>query len=401
MTAEVSTGGEQGLFDGVIVVDLTRALAGPHATMMLADLGARVIKVEPPHGDESRGWGPPFVGNEPISTYFLSCNRNKESVTADLKSSPGQQLLSDLIRVADVLIENFRPGVLARLGFDEDTLRQLNPRLILCSLSGFGHDGPESQRPGYDQIVQGEAGLMSLTGPDPSSPTKVGVPIADLLTGMNGAFAIAAALFDAARRPVPRGRTVRTSLLAGVVGVHAYQGTRVTIAGQSPRAQGNRHPSIAPYGMFHTADGPVQISVGNEATWQRFCDVIGLDSADPTFADNERRVRSVAALDELINDRLSTADADHWLKRLADAAVPAGKVRSLEQVYEWEQTRSQGLVIEVDHPDIGPVELTGSPIRVDDRHEAGTRDSHSAPPRLGEHNDSVRRWLDEQLHQVS
>ncbi|ANY23877.1 CaiB/BaiF CoA transferase family protein [Gordonia terrae] len=387
---------QSGLLDGVLVVDLTRALAGPHATMMLADLGARVVKVEPPNGDESRSWGPPFVGDEQISTYFLSCNRNKESVTADLKTDEGTDFLADLIAVADVLVENFRPGVLARLGFDDERLRALNPRLVVCSLSGFGHDGPEAQRPGYDQIVQGEAGLMSITGPDEAHPTKVGVPIADLLTGMNGAFAIVAALFDVRRNPRGPGRTVRTSLLAGVVGIHAYQGTRYTVGGETPVAQGNRHPSIAPYGMFHAADGAVQISVGNEATWRRFANALGLDAEVERFRTNRDRVGHRAELEAEINSVLGESNTEHWLRALTAAGVPAGRVRDLEQVYSWDQTRSQGLVVEVDHPDLGTVELPGPPIRVDDREYAGTRETHRPPPRLGEHDESVRAWLREQ-----
>ncbi len=245
------------LLSDILVIDLTRALAGPHAALMLADLGARVIKVETPGtGDDSRGWGPPFVGPEaePQSTYFMSANRNKESVTADLKSDEGRRLLRRLVTQADVLCENFRPGVLDRLGFSIDELHALNPRLVVLSITGFGHDGPEGGRAGYDQIAQGEAGLMSLTGNGPEEPMKVGVPIGDLLAGMYGAYGVVAALHERAR--TGHGRHVRTSLLAAIVGVHAYQGTRWTIAGEVPTAIGNQHPSICPYGLFHTADQP-------------------------------------------------------------------------------------------------------------------------------------------------
>ncbi|MDQ1582918.1 MAG: hypothetical protein QOF36_972, partial [Microbacteriaceae bacterium] len=212
----------------ITVLDLTRALAGPHASMMLGDLGARVIKVESPGGDDTRSWGPPFVGPdtdaEGISTYFLSCNRNKESVVLDLKDDAGRRALRTLIAHSDVLIENFRPGTLDRLGFPVETIAEINPRLITLSISGFGHDGPEGGKPGYDQIAQGEAGLMSITGPDADNPTKSGVPIADLLAGMYGAYGILAALHE--RQSTGRGRVVRTSLLASVIGVHAFQGTR-------------------------------------------------------------------------------------------------------------------------------------------------------------------------------
>lgn len=379
-----------GPLDGIVVVDLSRALAGPQATMMLADLGARVIKVEAPSGDESRTWGPPFVGDADISTYFLSCNRNKESVTADLKTSEGRELLQDLVRVADVLVENFRPGVLDRLGFSEDHLRQLNPGLVQCSLTGFGHDGPEGQRPGYDQIAQGEAGLMSLTG-TPSNPTRVGVPIADLLAGMNAAFGILSALVERAGNG--RARKVRTSLLASVVGIHAFQGTRFTVAGQVGQGEGNHHPAIAPYGLFRAADAPIQIACGNDGLWRRLCDVLGMDADDPELSTNARRVARRRQLTETMESVLAGASADEWLARLSESGVPSGRVRTLDEVYGWEQTRSQGLVIEVDHPELGPIELPGSSLRFDDNPYSGGRTDHAAPPLLGQHDESVRAWL--------
>ncbi|KQW45018.1 CoA-transferase [Nocardioides sp. Root1257] len=380
-----------GPLDGVLVVDLSRALAGPQATMMLADLGARVIKVESSAGDDSRHWGPPFVGEDRTSTYFLSCNRNKESVTADLKSDEGRRLLEALVRRADVLVENFRPGVLDRLGFPVDTLQELNPRLIVCSLTGFGHDGPEGQRPGYDQIAQGEAGLMSLTGED-GHPTKVGVPIGDLLAGMNAAYGVVSALYE--RERTGRGRVVRTSLLASIVGIHAFQGTRYTVGAVVPRGEGNHHPSISPYGLFETADAPVQIACGNDDLWRRLCDVTGLKADARSYATNADRVADRDQLTAELETVLRTASAEHWLKLLADAGVPAGRVRTLDEVYAWDQTRSQGLVVEVDHPRLGPLELPGPVLRFDDRPYAGGRPSHTHPPLLGEHDESVRAWLD-------
>ena len=257
----------------VLVVDLSRALAGPHATMMLGDLGARVIKVETPNGgDDTRGWGPPFVGPEDDrqSTYFLSANRNKESIALDLKADADREVLLQLVDRADVLVENFRTGVLERLGLGIESLLERNPRLVVLSITGFGHDGPEGGRAGYDQIAQGEAGLMSLTGSGPDDPQRVGVPIGDLLAGMYGAYGVLAALLE--RSTTGRGQVVRTSLLSAVVGVHAFQGTRWTVAGEVGRAQGNHHPSISPYGLFHCRDGAVQIAVGSEGLWKRLCD---------------------------------------------------------------------------------------------------------------------------------
>ena len=271
-----STGSSQtsGPLSDVLVVDLSRALAGPQATMMMGDLGARVVKIEAPgHGDDTRGWGPPFVGpdDDRQSTYFLSANRNKQSMTLDLKAEADREVLLALVRRADVLVENFRTGVLERLGLGIASLQELNPRLVVLSITGFGHDGPEGGRAGYDQIAQGEAGLMSLTGSGPEDPQRVGVPISDLLAGMYGAYGVLAALHERERTGV--GTVVRTSLLAATVGVHAFQGTRWTVAGQVGRAQGNHHASIAPYGLFHCADGTVQIALGSEALWRRFVSV--------------------------------------------------------------------------------------------------------------------------------
>jgi crotonobetainyl-CoA:carnitine CoA-transferase CaiB-like acyl-CoA transferase len=381
------------MLSDLVVVDLTRALAGPHAAMMLADLGARVIKVESPAGgDESRSWGPPFVGpdDDPVSTYFLSANRNKESVTADLKSEEGKRFLTRLVAHADVLLENFRTGVLDRLGFSMERLHEINPRLVVLSITGFGHDGPEGGRAGYDQIAQGEAGLMSLTGPSADEPTRVGVPIGDLLSGMYGAYGVLAALHE--RSVTGRGRIVRTSLLASVVGVHAYQGTRWTVAHEVPHALGNHHPSIAPYGLFHTGDAPIQIACGNDTQWRALSGLLGID--DDRFASNRTRVGHRDDLVAAMEAALAADPAERWLARLADLGIPAGKVRTLDDVYTWDQTLSQGLLIDVDHPTLGPVQLPGPPLRFDDNAFAGTRERHLPPPRLGEHDASVRAWLD-------
>lgn len=383
----------QNLLSDLVVVDLTRALAGPQAAMMLGDLGARVIKVESPDGgDDSRGWGPPFVGtgDSPESTYFLSANRNKESVTADLKSSEGKDFLTKLIRRADVLVENFRPGVLDRLGFSVEQLHQLNPGLVILSITGFGHDGPEGGRAGYDQIAQGEGGLMSITGA--VEPTKVGVPIADLLAGMYGAYGALAALHE--RSITGKGRVVRTSLLAAVIGVHASHGTKWTVAGELPERVGNHHAQIAPYGMYRTKDDIVQVAVGSEGQWRTFAPLVGIDPADERFAANAQRVAHRDDLTALIELAFSQQPADVWLEHLAEQGIPAGKVRDFQQVYEWEQTRSQGLLIDVEHPTLGRVQLPGSPLRFDDQPYAGARKVNLPPPRLGEHNESVRAWLD-------
>jgi crotonobetainyl-CoA:carnitine CoA-transferase CaiB-like acyl-CoA transferase len=381
-----------GPLSDLVVIDLTSALAGPHAAMMLADLGARVIKVEPPGGDESRGWGPPWAGSgeQRESTYFFAANRNKESVVADLKSADGLRLLTRLVRHADVLLENFRPGLLDRLGLSVERLQELNPRLVIGSITGFGHDGPEAARSGYDQIAQGESGLMSVTGEE--QPMKVGVPISDLLAGMYVAYGVLAALHE--RRKTGQGRVVRTSLLASSVGVHAYLGTQWTVARQVPEPVGNGHRSIAPYGMFRTADAPIQICCGSESLWRALAPVVGLDPVDVRFTTNADRVAHIPELTVLIEQALAAGPAAYWLTRLREAGVPVGKVRRLDEVYEWEQTRSQGLVIEVDHASAGRLELPGPPLRFDDQAYA-SREQHLPPPRLGEHTDAVLGWLDE------
>src|SRR5215210_8082520 len=385
-----------GPLDGVLVVDLTRALAGPHAGMMLGDLGARVIKVETPGGgDDSRGWGPPFVdtpdgGRE--STYFFSANRNKESIALDLKDDADKAVLTELLRRADVLMENFRPGTLARLGFGTEVLAELNPRLVTLAISGFGHDGPEGGRAGYDQIAQGEGGLMSLTGSGPDDPQRVGVPIGDLLAGMYGAYGVLAALLE--RERTGAGQVVRTSLLAAIVGVHAFQGTRWTVAGEVGRAQGNHHPSIAPYGLFHCRDGAVQISVGSEGLWQRFCAGFGIDPTTEGLATNPERVAARERVIELVEGAFAEWDAEPLLARLAEVGIPAGKVRTMDEVYGWDQTLSQGLKIEVDHQTLGPVSLPGPPLRFFAASgQETTRTKHVAPPVLDADAARVRGWL--------
>src|SRR4051794_9660927 len=381
-----------GPLSDLLVLDLTRALAGPHAAMMLGDLGARVIKIEPPAGDDTRAWGPPFIGDEDErdSTYFLSANRNKESLVLDLKDDADRDVLARLVARADVLMENYRVGVLDRLGFPVSRLHELNPRLVVLTITGFGHDGPEARRAGYDQIAQGEGGLMSITGTE--QPTKVGVPIADLIAGMNGAFGVLAALHERSR--TGRGRVVRTSLLAGMVGVHAFQGTRWTVAGEVPGLAGDHHPSIAPYGMFATATAPVQIACGSEGLWRALCGAFDWDPADPDFATNPLRVANRDRLVARIEELFAARPAQHWLERLAEAGVPSGKVRSMDDVYAWDQTLSQGLLLSVQHATQGELKLPGSPVRFDDNPFSGGRPTHQAPPTLGQHNESIRAWLD-------
>ncbi|TCJ19874.1 CoA transferase [Rubrobacter taiwanensis] len=373
-----------GPLSGVKVIDLSRALAGPYATMMLADAGAEVIKVERPgKGDDSRGWGPPFVGGPGAeeSTYFLSVNRSKKSVVLDFKDPKDLQELKELICGADVLVENFRPGVMERIGLGEAELEALNPRLVVLSITGFGEGGPEGHKPGFDQIVQGEAGLMSITGLPDGPPIKVGVPIADILAGMFGAFGVSSALME--RERSGRGQRVQTSLLASVVAIHTFQGTRWLVAGEVPERTGNRHPTIAPYGAYECADGVINIAVGSEGIWQRFAPLVGLDPNDERFATNGDRVRGVKELEEAMAPALKSAGVDEWMERLGEAGVPAGRVRTLDQVYASPQLEHLKLIDEVDHPTLGRIRLPGSPLQ----YGRSGRRAASAPPLLGQHTE--------------
>ncbi len=375
-----------GPLSGITVIDLSRALAGPYGSMMLADAGADVIKVERPgSGDDSRGWGPPFVGEgaDRESGYFLSINRSKRSVTLDLKSEDDLARLRALLADADVLIENFRPGVIDRLGLDQDSLERLNPRLVVLSITGFGEGGPDGHRSGFDQILQGEAGLMGITGPLGGPPIRMGVPVTDILAGMFGAFGVVAALRE--REITGKGQRVTTSLLAAGISVHAYQGTRYTIGGEVPQPGGNRHPSIAPYAAFTCSDGYINIAVGSEGLWHRFAPVVGLAVDDPRYATNHERVANYDELEAEINAALCQESVDVWMERLGEAGVPAGRIRTMDQVYAWDQVEHLGLVDRFTHPTAGELEVPGAPVEWS---RSGRRPAE-APPRLGEHNDEV------------
>ncbi|GAA1725519.1 CoA transferase [Aeromicrobium alkaliterrae] len=398
-----------GPLSDLLVVDLSRALAGPHATMMLGDLGARIVKVEAPgHGDDTRGWGPPFrwpesdgdghvgsaddgVPEDRESTYFLSANRNKESIALNLKDDADREVLLDLVDRADVLVENFRTGVLDRLGLGFDTLMERNPRLVVLSITGFGHDGPEGGRSGYDQIAQGEAGLMSITGSGADDPQKVGTPISDILGGMYGAYGLLAALHE--RERTGKGQVVRTSLLSATVGVLGFQGTRWTIAETVGRAAGNHHASISPYGLFRCADGAVQIAVGSEGLWRDFCEGFDLDPAMEGFATNPERVARREEVVEIVERVFAEWEAEKLLTRLAEVGIPAGKVRTIDEVFAWDQTHSQGLLIDVDHATLGGIQLPGPPLRFFDGDEETTNRDHAAPPVLDQHGASIRAEL--------
>jgi formyl-CoA transferase len=380
---------------GVHVLDLARVLAGPYAAMLLGDLGAEVIKVERPGaGDDTRHWGPPFVqaagdgaaGDAAESTYFLSVNRGKRSVAIDLKDPGEREFIEALVRWADVLVENFRPGVMDRLGLSDDRLAELNPRLIRLSISGFGDRGPDRERVGYDQILQAEGGVMSLTGTD-ARAVKVGVPIADISAALFGVIGVLGALVE--REHSGLGQRVSTSLLAGQVGIHTFQATRYLIAGQVPGVSGNHHPTVAPYGVFDARDGPLVIAVGNDDIWRRFAPLAGLDPADPRFATNALRLGHLAELQQIMNAALGQRTVADWLGRLRRAGVPAGEVKTLDRVYDGEQARAEDLIWEVDHPRLGRIRLPGHPVHYSRSAVAPGR----PPPVLGEHTDELRAAL--------
>lgn len=311
----------------------------------------------------------------------------------NLKSDCGQQTLTNLIRRADVLVENFRPGGFARLGFTPEILEQINPRLVTLSITGFGHDGPEGARAGYDQIAQGEAGLMSVTGSPETGPVRIGVPIADVLAGLHGAIGIAASLIE--RNKTGDGAVVRTSLLAAAISAHAFHGTKWTVGKEVSSLTGNHHPQIAPYGSFRCRDGWVQLAVGTEALWHQFAPAIGLDPDDVLFNANHIRMANHQKLVTTIEEALSQVDRDELLSRLSEAGVPAGAIRNLDEVYESEQTRSQGILINVKRSALGSIELPGTAIRIESSTGLSLlRQEHDAPPLLGEDTTETLRWAD-------
>ena len=377
-----------GPLSGTLVIDLTRALAGPYCTLLLGDMGADVIKVElPGTGDETRQWGPPFLAGE--SSYFLSVNRNKRSITLDLKSSAGLEALRRLVSSADVLVENFRPGTMERLGLAYADAKQLNPSLVFCSVSGFGQTGPRARQPAYDAILQGMGGVQSLTGEAAGGPTRVGVPIGDIAAGMFAAYAVSSALYWRERDPERRGQLIDTSMLGGQVALLTYQAGRYFATQSAPQRIGNRHASIAPYEMFKASDGYVNVAAANEPMWQRFCTALELPEllADARFAKNPDRVTNRSALSAAIEARLSSLTVAEVIERLERAEVPVGAVYDLAQVFADPQSAHLGMAMPTPHPKVPDLHTTGFPYRLSETPPEVRR----APPLLGEHTAEVLR----------
>jgi crotonobetainyl-CoA:carnitine CoA-transferase CaiB-like acyl-CoA transferase len=367
--------------DGITVLDLTRVLSGPYCTMLLADMGARVIKIEQPgKGDDTRAWGPPFLEGE--SAYFLSINRNKESVTIDFKQPKGRALLEQLIAKADVLVENFRPGTLTRLGLDYGTLSKNYPRLVYCSISGFGHTGPRWKQPGYDAIMQAEGGLMSITGTAEGPPVRLGVAIVDIVSGMFAAYGIAMALL--ARERTGKGQEVDLAMLDATVALLTYQAGNYFASGKAPARLGNRHPSIVPYETFNASDGDFVLAVGNDDQWQTFCAVAGLVD-DGRFATNRQRVSGYDSLRPFVADRLRERTRQHWIDALTAAGVPCGSVRNFDELFADPQIDAREMIAMVEHATIGSMKALGVPVKLSDTPGA----IRTPPPTLGQHTDAV------------
>lgn len=366
------------------VLDLTRVLAGPYCTMLLGDMGAEVIKVEEPgRGDDTRAFGPPFVGGE--AAYYLSVNRNKKSLTLNLKAPEARRILQRLVRWADVLVENFRPGTMERMGLGYQTVKAWNRRLIYCSISGFGESGPDAGRAGYDLIVQGESGLMDLTGDPNGPPFKVGTAVGDLVSGIMAAHAIVLALY--ARNRTGAGQQVEIAMLDVVTGLLAYNAGIYFATGQSPTRRGNQHPTIVPYETFKTSDGWLNIGAANDSLWARYCQVIERPDLrdDPRFATAPKRVEHRNELIPILNEVMAKRSRKEWTARLDAAGIPCGQIRTVGEVLTSPHLKARGMIVSLPHPTAGSVTVTGIPLGL-----KGTPGAiRTAPPLLGQHTEEL------------
>ena len=368
------------------VLDLSRVLAGPYCTMVLGDLGAEVIKVEPPEGDETRGWGPPFAGGE--SAYYLCVNRNKRGMVVNLKTEDGRNILRELALKSDVLVENFRPGTLKKFGLDYETLHGLNPRLVFCSISGFGQTGPLRDMPGYDFMIQAMGGIMSITGEPEGEPMKVGVAVADLFAGQNAVIAILAAL--QARTITGEGQFIDIALFDSQLGWLANVASNFLISGRNPKRYGNAHANIVPYQSFRAKDGWLVVAVGNDKQFEAFCAVIEkLELAsDARFMTNQARVKNREALVFILKPVFLEKSVDEWLSLIGDK-FPCGPINNFEQVFAMPHVEEREMLVQMKHPTIGALPLVGSPLKM-----VGTPISYRLPPPLmGEHTNSILKDL--------
>jgi crotonobetainyl-CoA:carnitine CoA-transferase CaiB-like acyl-CoA transferase len=388
--------GSVGALTGIVVADFSRVLAAPYATMLLGDLGADVIKIERPGlGDDTRHWGPPFTDKHE-ATYFLSVNRNKRSFTADLSDPVGHADLVELIRRADVLIENFRPGTMARHGLSYEQVGAINPRLVYCSITGFGSSDAAATLPGYDLLVQAVGGLMSVTGPRPGEPVKAGVALVDVLTGLHAAVGVLAAL--RARETTGRGQLVEVNLLGSLLSSMVNQSVGFTAGGSVPGILGNRHPSIAPYQLFPASDRPMVVAVGNDRQFVQLCAALGTPETaeDLRFSTNPGRVAHIDELDQIISSRTVEQTAAHWYQLLTSNGVPCGPVNNIADAFAMAE--ELGLAARISVGDAADtVSLAANPISLSDTPVGYQR----RPPRLGEHTDEVTDWLRDRTRQPS
>ena len=383
------------VLEGIKVLDLSRALAGPYCTMMLADMGAEVIKLEMPGtGDDSRSWGPPFVEGE--SAYFMSVNRNKKSITLNMKSGKSIEIIHKLIKQSDILVENFRPGAMERLGLGYERVKEMNPKIIYCSISGFGQDGPYRMLPGFDQVLQGMGGLMSITGEPGGPPIKVGIAIADISGGMFAAYGIVVALYN--REKTGRGQTIDISLLDSQVAWLTYRAGAYFASGEIPHPVGSGHPVIVPYQAFKTKDVYINIAVGNDQLWEKFCKAVGLERVmdDPKFATNAKRVENREEIVKIIGDLVATRDGEEWLKILTDAGIPCGPIYTVDKIFTDPQVLHRQMLKELDHPKAGKVRVTGIPVKLSDT----PGKVKTAPPVLGQHTQEILNELGYSDHDV-
>src|SRR4051794_481555 len=369
---------------GITILDFTRVMSGPYCTMLLADMGARVIKIERPgRGDDTRAWGPPFAHGE--SAYFLSINRNKESLSLDLKAAAARNIVMTLLDKADVLVENFTPGTMNGLGLGYETVSSTFPRLIYCSISGYGQSGPRRNEAGYDAVMQAEAGLMSLTGPENGDLFRLGIPIADIVTGMSAAHGVAMALLARGRSGI--GQHVDVGMFDSTAALLTYQAGIQFATGQTPVRLGNRHPSITPYDTFAASDGEFVLAVGNDEQWGRLCRVIGTESltGDARFATNAVRVEHQAELRPILSSRFKLQSRDHWIVELKAAGIPCGAVRDVAAVLADPQLQAREMIQTVEHATAGRVQVLGVPTKLSDTPGS----VRTPPPALGQHTDAI------------
>ncbi|HEY7709324.1 MAG TPA: CoA transferase [Candidatus Entotheonella sp.] len=375
--------------DGIKVLDLTRVLAGPYCTMLLADMGADVVKVERPGaGDDTRAFGPPFVNGE--SAYFMSINRNKRSLTLNLKEDKARQILRQLLETVDVVVENFRPGTMESFGFGYEAVHDFNPALVFCSISGYGHTGPDADLPGYDLIIQGEGGAASLTGDTEGPPYKVGNSQADIVAGMMAFQGILLALL--ARHQSGTGQKIDISMLDCQVAMLTYQAGIYFATGESPTRLGNQHPTITPYETYRCKDGFINLACGNDNMWRTFCRVIGQEewTADLRFRTNADRVGHRRQLAALLEPVILQKTTQEWIDQLRQNGLPCGPIQTVGQVCEDPQVIARDMIVSLDHPTAGPIRVTGVPIKLSDT----PGEVHSAPPTLGQHTTEVLGdWL--------